>query len=149
MRKIIFSVILFLAAIMIIACNESITGTEQQIPVDPASHVPYITSVYPKPDRICKNEEALVYCIAQDAEDDILTYEWHAYSGSIKNIGGEMVGYTPIDAGKNYVDIITCTVHDKAGNVTKPSSTGINVDNCIAEKPRLMHRDIFGHWSVE
>lgn len=138
--------ILFIA-VLTIACNEDVST----VPINavPTSHTSYITAVYAKPDRICKNEDSMIYCIAQDDANDISLYEWHAYSGSLKTMGGEIVGYTPVDMGKNYVDLITCTVHDKAGNVTKPSSTGITIDNCIAEYPRKLHKNIFGKWSVE
>jgi hypothetical protein len=138
--------ILFIVLVFTLACNEATIPVSPVIDFsNPVTHVPYIQSVFPHPETICRNEEAVITVVAYDAARDILSYEWQTYSGKLKNVGGNTVGYMPVDVGK---DPIMVTVLDRAGNVSEPKSCWIEVLNCYAPNPKkAIFKD--GQWSVK
>jgi len=99
--------IIILGIFVFINCE---TSTESD--PDPENKAPTIISLTANPDTVSPDEMSELTCIADDPDDDSLTYVWECNSGSI-NGSGNTVNWLALDVIGNYS--IMCKVLDGNG----------------------------------
>ncbi|MGE5679398.1 MAG: LamG-like jellyroll fold domain-containing protein, partial [Bacillota bacterium] len=82
------------------------------------NHAPVIKSLISHPGKLNLSESSTITCNAADPDNDLLLYSWHSQSGILKAEGSIAYWKAPPNEG-DYV--ISCTVTDTAGGVTKDS----------------------------
>ena len=92
----------------------------------PANHPPRIRSLTGAPQVVSTGEATMLYCTAEDRDDDSLTYNWSASTGTFTGSGSVVTWTAPTTTG-TYP--ITCTVDDGQGESTESTTTVAVIDN--------------------
>lgn len=87
--------------------------------VSATNHPPVIISVTANPASVSTGAATTVTCAASDPDNDTLTYDWGAASGTISGIGSE-VTWTAPTSSSTYA--ISCTVTDAKGAYVQKST---------------------------
>ncbi|MBN1154480.1 T9SS type A sorting domain-containing protein [candidate division KSB1 bacterium] len=90
-----------------------------------SNHPPRIKSLAPALSPVLINSETQIYCTAEDADGDTLSYLWTASGGSIQGEGDIVSWLAPAEAG---VYEIKCAVTDSRGiDVADSASASVSI----------------------
>lgn len=87
---------------------------------------PVITSLTPSRTQISRGEEVVIDCVATDAEQDSLSYDWSATDGSFTRSGPVAIWKAPATLGNS---IITVVVSDGKGGEASSDVTIVVATN--------------------
>ena len=76
------------------------------------NYPPRIKGLAPGDAAVVKGNSMIVYCTAEDRDEDPLTYEWNGTGGSFSGTGDEGIWDAPEETGPY---ILSCVVHDGNG----------------------------------
>lgn len=89
------------------------------------NHAPVITSLTANPASVSAGVATTITCTASDTDNDILTYNWGAASGTISGSGAQVIWTAPISSSTY---LISCTVSDgKGGSAQQSVNVAVSV----------------------